>query len=430
MAHSRHAEVKVIVLALLAIAVPFYATEIVGESKWRDLPVLCYLDRDYWYRSFAPGGAHRSWIDQIRIVSIARNTEPDAALGEVRCSHRDFMAALIGKIALADPQLIVLDKWYGLLHGGTCATETAKLRGAIQSASAKVPFVIAVGSYTRDEILGLCPDFSKHLEGEEMVLGEYEHFDEGAPPGRVNFGLARMNSDPRKIPLGWITFEGCELNPATKKMYPTIASAAALLLDKNVVQELDLEKLERNITHPYTKLAPRRTFTSISAIQLVCSGHDPKTDWKNIDWRSCKDEGDSTPPEDLRHKVVIIGETTADIHETDEGTITGPELQANYIAALMDEGILKPLPDWVHWVATGAWLLFLFSLFYFWKPRFPELAAITSALATFCLGVFFNAVVTRQFGVFADVVPPTILEIIGLYLGRRIELTLTHGKGA
>ena len=428
MAHSRHAHVKVLILAFVAIALPFYLSEFLGESIWSESPYLRWLNRDFWYREFAPSGPRQTRIDEIKIVSIVRNVEPGSALGEFRCTHRAFMAKLLSKIAEADPRLIVVDKWYGRIPPGACTPSnngTTALKKAIRSISAKVPFVIAIGSYNREEIQQVCPELGRDdLQGDEMVLGDLESFGEDASPGRIRLGLARINSDVRKVPLGWMVFPDCKVKREQAKTLPTVATAAAELLDPNIMKSNDLGTLKRKNIHPYTKLAPPGTFQSVSAIGLVCDHPGP-----DIDWTRCgPNEGDKNSLEDLRHKVVIVGETTGDIHRTDEGVMTGPELQANYMAALLDESILKPVPLWVNYAVTLGWLGFLFWIFYGWKPRLPELDLIVSALMTFLLGVVFSAVITRQFGIFADVVPPTILEIIGLYLGRRVELVLEPHK--
>jgi hypothetical protein len=102
--------------------------------------------------------------------------------------------------------------------------------------------------------------------------------------------------------------------------------------------------------------------------------------------------------------------------------MTGPTVQANYIASLLDESILRPVPRSLDSAASAFWLIVIFWIFYGWKPELPELAAVVSLLLTFVLGVGFTSVIAKQWGIFADVVPPTLLEIVGLYLARRIEL--------
>jgi CHASE2 domain-containing sensor protein len=119
---------------------------------------------------------------------------------------------------------------------------------------------------------------------------------------------------------------------------------------------------------------------------------------------------------------VIVGETWNDLQITDVGTMTGATLQANYIASLLDESILRPVPRSLDYATSAFWLVVIFWIFYGWKPEFPELAAVVSLFVTFVLGVGFTSVIAKQWGIFADVVPPTLLEIIGLYLARRTEM--------
>ena len=257
-----------------------------------------------------------------------------------------------------------------------------------------------------------------------MVLAEYEPLNQDLPEDRVTLGLARINEDVRKVPLGWEVFPDCDIHKSPPKLWPTIATAAASLLDPNILGGGGLTQEKLNRAHPFTKLLREGRFDSISAISLVCNQTG-----QNVDWNKCGDaEGDQRKLESLRHKVVIIGEKQTDQHSTSVGDVSGAHLQANYVAALLDGGVLNPAPPWVNWAATFAWLVLLVWIFYKWKPESPLLAAGISVLLTFALGVLFSAVVTREFGIFADVIPPTILEIIGLYLARKIELLLEQHK--
>ena len=380
---------KVLVLAFIAIALPFTVSEFFGEAEFLNAPFLRYLNRDFWFLKFAPGSPRQTRIDEFKIVAITRDVEPGSALGEFRCTHRAFMAKLLGKLGEIGPRLIIIDKWYGPIPPHVCTTEndgTPALEKAIQTISAKVPLVIALGSYNRDEVQQLCPQLQpEDLQKWQMILGRAEPLDKDVPLDRrqfVKFGLARMNDDPRKVPLGWDTFLDCKKKEDQEQMLPTVATQAAELLDPNIMTGSSLSDLFRRITHPYTKLARPGTFESISAIKLLCNNPGP-----DVDWTACgPDEGDKTALKRIRHNVAIIGEITGDTHQTDEGVITGPELQANYIAALLDQSILRPVSPWITVPLTIAWLFFLFWIFYGWKPRMPELAIVVSVLITFGLG--------------------------------------------
>jgi hypothetical protein len=196
-----------------------------------------------------------------------------------------------------------------------------------------------------------------------------------------------------------------------------------MLLDPNIMQDHGLAQLQRDVTHPYTKLVREGAFEYVSAIRLVCNGSSV-----NVDWTRCAEtEGDARKLAALRHKVVIVAETWNDLQTTDVGQMTGASLQANYIASLLDESILRPVPRSVDYAASASWLVVIFWIFYGWKPKLPELAAAVGLGLTIALGLGFTSVIAKQWGIFADVVPPTILEIVGLYLARRIELLLSDG---
>lgn len=412
------------------VAAVLIAIIVIGDKAVQRADVyLGFLSRDFWYRKFAPG-PRQTRIDEIKIVSIVRSVEPESALGLNRCTHRAFMAKLLTKLAEAYPRLIVIDKFYGRIPRGVCASNndgTTALKHTIRTISARVPLVIAVESYSRDNVQQFCPQLQpENLQPQEMVLGDAEPLNEGVPADRVSFGLAMINVDVGKVPLGWMTFPpDCNVKQERPTMLPTVATAAAELLDSNIMKSNNLTDLKGQMTHPSIKLGRPGTFESVSAIKIVCNNPGP-----DIDWTHCgPDEGDKAALDGLRHKVVIVGETTGDVHQTDQGVMAGPELQANYIAALLDESFLIPSPQWVNDLVIVAWLLVLLAVFY--GCKLPELALVVSAVITLGLGVFFSAVIRSQWGVFAAVVPPSILEIIGLYLARRIELAIresAHGE--
>jgi hypothetical protein len=432
MPEAKYTRARVLILTFVAIAFPFYVNEFLGESALHDSRYLRILNPNFWYRYLGPDGPRQTRIDEFRIITIARNVEPGSALGEYRCTHRAFMAKLLEKVAAHDPRLIVVDKWYGIIPPGVCPKDekgkdgTEELRDSVRAVAPKVQMVFAVGAYNRDNIQEFCPKLrSEDLKPEEVVLGEYAPLNQDIPVDRVKLALAWIGTDLRQIPLGWMAFGSCpEVGRDAPKMWPTIATAASEMLDSNIMLTNKLIQRQLEIDPPYTKLLPEGRFESVSAISLLCNQAD-----KYVDWNKCgAGEGDQKALEGLRHKVVIIGEKWIDLHKMDDVVFTGPHLQANYIAALLDGSILRPASGFTKYSTSALWLLLTFWIFYGWRPASPELAAVVSLLATFGMGMFLSAFTTRLLGVFAELVPPTFLEIIGLYLARRIEMLLEQHK--
>jgi hypothetical protein len=88
--------------------------------------------------------------------------------------------------------------------------------------------------------------FHPILRPSEVVTGDHERFDEGTSPGTVSFGLARLNEDNRKIPLGWWAFDNCATVGHTKPvMSPTLALASIVALDPDALKDFDLETLQK-----------------------------------------------------------------------------------------------------------------------------------------------------------------------------------------
>lgn len=434
MPHAKYSHTKVIILTFIAIAFPFFVNEFLGKATLLDSKYLSFLTPGFWYRHFGPAGPRPTRIDEFKIVSIDRDVEPASTLGVNRCTHRAFMAKLLAKVAAQDPRLIVVDKWYGIVPPGGCPVGkdgkdgTTELQDAIRNISAKVPLVIAVEAFDGAIIQQRCSSLhSEDLQSDEVVLSRFQPFNQDISADRVRLGLAWISKEQRKIPLSWMAFGECtEVGHKAPKMWPTVATAAAELLDPNIMQDNNLANLQRWVTYPYTKLLPEGTFASVSALSLVC---DQKG--LDVDWPNCGDkEGDGKALEGLRHKVVIVGENWVDLHDTDVGVLTGPHLQANYIAALLDESLLLPAPQFVNYSVSAFWFILIFCMFYWWKPAWPELSLVASLLVTLSIGWLLSSLIARQAGVFANAVPPTILEIIGLYLARRIEMLLEHRKTA
>jgi len=454
--HSKGFRVKLLGLAFVAIALPFVTNEWFGE--WFHTNNIWYLrlfHPEYWYSQFAPGRPIQSQIDDIRIVTIAKDVEPGNALGENRCTHRKFMAALLNKLATVHPTLIVIDKWYNAIPEGACPADddstgavhdgTTLLKNALWNLTtkSKVKVVIAVQSFTRAEANQNCdPHETRSLKDDQVVLAKYENLLGFSPLSGDNvvsedssgavlhpyWGLALINSDIRKIPLGWSAFEDCKnVAPSGASLVATLSTAAATLMDETTMKRHNLAELERNVTHPYTKLVLEKGeeggFKSVSAIGLICDKA------RDSNWEKCAPtEGNHTDLDSLEGRKIVIGETRKDSFAAEGEVIEGPALQANYIASLLSENELRPVDPWVNHGIGFVWLGLIFWFYYWGFKKSPLLAAMVSLLSTIALGLFFSGVVTRQFGFFIDVVPPTLLEIVGLYLARNIEHLLEHDK--
>jgi hypothetical protein len=441
--HSKGFRGKVIALAFIAMAFPFIVNEWFGASFHKSsFLLLRILSPEYWYRAYAPGRPGKPQVDEIRIIAIARNNAPGAVLGENRCTHRAFTGKLLEQLATAVPSLVMIDKWYNQIPSGVCAPGTdgtPRLKAAIKTLAAKSKVVVAVASYTSDELHQFCQDVDPSvLQPEELVLADYEHLLDFGPldsrnndsQEHVRWGLARINSDIRKIPLGWMAFQDCQqVRTGRSMLMPNLAIAGAMLVDETLLRGHNLANLQADVIHPYTKLITDQEkdgFQVVPAIGVMCEPGSGSANWDTC----ASGETVAKNLQSLGGKKIIIGETTReDYFQTEEGNITGPGLEANYLASLLsDHSVLSPLPRGVNWAISLTWLFGVFSIFYWGLPRFPGLAALLSALLTFALGWFFNAVISPFFGIFTDLLPPTILEIIGLYLGRRIEMLLEQHK--
>ena len=72
MPNAKSTPTIVIILTFVAIALPFYVSEVLGESAFHELRWLRLLSREFWYQKFGPGGPAQTRIDEFKIVAIDR----------------------------------------------------------------------------------------------------------------------------------------------------------------------------------------------------------------------------------------------------------------------------------------------------------------------------------------------------------------------
>jgi hypothetical protein len=285
---------------------------------------------------------------RVALVTITEGVEPLDVLNNT-CANRRFISDLVPELDSLGAKVIAIDQSYSQ---GSCNEEPANdgLREALEGAGK--PVVVGERSHSRSDDVG---------DGDCLV--EAKNFDfmrkgNGSPVAKhdnVTFGLLKLNSDERKIPLFWWVFpdesssEDNKLAPATKDGF---ALAVAKLADQKIRADNKLQTFVNSNEHPYTNLIG--SFPTWSAMDVLCYG--PHTiAASHPEWGSCASVAHQ--PFKLAGKVVVVGDhIESDIKHVD-GDRYGVDLHAEYIEALLDRRYLGAAAEWIGEVAIILFVL-------------------------------------------------------------------------
>lgn len=253
-----------------------------------------FLQSTIWYQTILnPYRNERP--HHVTVITLPENEE----LGDV-CQQRRFTAALLLSIARLDPAVIVIDKFYSQLG---CADPNANRLLTSALAEIKTPVVIGVNSRTGQD--------GRLVLATKMDLGD---------SGKIKYGLVRINSDPRHIPIGWhaLNTDSEMLKDRKSSWMPSLSVVAAQQWDPEIVRRLESKGLMER--HPYTTLISQAAIPTYAASYLVASLQQPNSA--------------------LRGKIVVIGDVgTSSLI----GGMPAVMLQANYIESLLDSRYVAPV---------------------------------------------------------------------------------------
>jgi hypothetical protein len=403
---------EVLAIYALALLVP-YAMEFVVQRtnpkpyRPSDPLYVAVWKPEFWYTIATTAGPRKPRARNVSLIKIARGIEPVHALGESPCSHREFMATLLQTVSRARPRAIVMDYWYS----APCKHEykgTSLLLDAIREASATAPVILIRDSANSHEIEAYCPTHRIQLQSDEEVLGPTIPIV-GATPDSVQYGLARLNADTRKIPLTWYSYPNCDAAAARagRQITATLAVATVQSIFRDALRPF--EELQRNVVHPFTSFITEDKFPIYSALNVICS--DPDHSREKLPYCNAP-PGDRKLAANLSHRIVLIGEQHAnDYYDTVIGRVPGMVLHANYIESLMDERSLKPVVDWLQIPIGLLWFLVIELIFRRWDTK-PAHALLFAVGVTTVLGIVFYYVVILHWGFYFVLLPPTITAII------------------
>lgn len=321
------------------------------------------------------------------LVSLSANDSPPGVSMLNVCRQRLFLAELIKSLSTARPNVIVIDKYFG---EGTCPGDDPGTRNFIEALQIvcrnQTPMV--VGRRVDEQSRERTPVPSLYLLDAALSLNP--------PAGCVSEGIANTYPDLRRAVLWWPNVQPVA---NSNQPPPSLALAAALAASPNLLAAGRLAGWTADAPPPYVSLLEESQFSpwKIAARDAVCGSPSPPG------WRACL-EGEMNPRvQRLVHsRIVVIGEDMPglDRHDTVVGNVSGYILQADYIESLLDDRLIRPVPEAVNLIyGLIIYAMFEYILWYHHHRRFRGFlwvcalllgAALTVYLSVMLVGYYLN----------------------------------------
>jgi hypothetical protein len=357
----------------------------------------------------------------VGLVSISEDSE-GALQGP--CAVRSFLTKLLPALVAARPTMIVSDiALAGDNASDACqgaAPETQNLVTTINVAAKSTPLVIGQASWRLDDVPTARAQRLRDQGFGENDLLLRKMIDLDGKSENVSFGLIRLNQQIERVPVVWFSHES---ETSGAQPVPSLGLAAAEMYRATFPNgNARLESLETAGYHPVTDLLPESAFAVVPAISVMCSEQGPNRNWQN-----CSDplEGNRDLRANLRGRVVVVGfsDHADDLWKTSVGQMAGYVLQANYIEALLDARVYRPVGFWMTCLLSVLWL-FVVEL-PFWVLNLPiRKGLIFSAGSSMIILVLAKYVALVNFGLYISLFAPSVLLIavsVLHLLARRFE---------
>jgi CHASE2 domain-containing sensor protein len=269
---------------------------------------------------------------KVVLVTLTEGKEPDEIFAEP-CTQRLFMARLISRLNEVNAAVIALDKFYGRSACDVGGNETKALIAAVANSRAPITRGLPTTLFRAQD-----------RDGRRVCLRHVPTLQLPVPAGQD--GVLRLDADTRRIPLAWPVLQ--QDGKAVREV-ETLAWVTAQTADRSALQTFRLSHARKRAEPPYSAMIEIPT---VSAIDLLCG----KGSSKELDWSKCE-KGDK--PEELNGAIAVVGEHygDADLHPTMGGFLYCVDLQANYIASLLDDRYYVP-------VLSGYWNEFAVFAFF------------------------------------------------------------------
>ncbi len=348
-------------------------------------------------------------VAQTVVVEIDPSREFEALSGQSRCKKRKFLAKLVDRIALAEPSVIVVDKFFP-----TDACEDEEPASALDKEIRRIRLEPPQKGMERGTpvVVGLQALAGTHL------LEPPEQSDFG---DKAQAGIYNIPHDPRRLPLSYnIVLKEGEHFVSIDALSLT---AARLAREDLLTASPELKRFVEDKEEPFIGFLgaerwkqQRRHF---SAGQILC-GHEAS---KGDNWEDCQS---INVPQILQHAIVVVGEYSkaSDDHLSVVGPVQGYYLHANYIEALLDRQYLAPAGSFWNWT-IGIVFLLCYKLVLLFRRGFIN-SAIRILVPLLILYLFLVAVTLGHTYVDPVIgIVPTFVEVVAVLTEVLAEAVVT-----
>lgn len=297
-----------------------------------------------------------------KVVLVTIGSQEPAEVTRDPCQQRLFVARLIQRLKELNVSVVALDRLYDV---NACTKDGPETKALLEAVKGPAP-VVTLGAGT-----ALVSKAERGADGD--CLKAVSNFDLGLPKERL--GLIRLDSDTRRIPLQW-PLKG-ETAPAD-----ALALVTARAADPGAVQSDLLEVAKRRRENPFSTMVK---INHHSAFEVLCGKRAHQSNW-----RQCTSDefiegmngaivviGQHFGDSDLHPAIQGLGSEQAEngVDAAPDGQVYGADLQANYVAALLDKRYYLPLlPEWGNQVLIVAFFILLQVLF--WRSKRLWMGAI------------------------------------------------------
>jgi hypothetical protein len=163
------------------------------QNKWAQLG-RPFEQLYQWQSSLGPRKPRSHFV---RLIVLRSRTEPPELVEESnRCPQREFFSRLLPAVAAVSPALIAIDKTFS---PNLNCPETDKLLKAAENTAGTVPLVVSATTLSAPNVKTEPEEFRAALEREKAVA----EMPSLRFPAGVQYGIANLDIDDRKIPLTW-----------------------------------------------------------------------------------------------------------------------------------------------------------------------------------------------------------------------------------
>lgn len=168
---------------------------------------------------------------RVTVIFLREDSDPASVLNNV-CEQREYISGLIRQLITTGASAIVIDKFFSDRSCMEGDRGTTDLLTAIQEST--IPVIVGMATHSPESD----PRNSCLILNGSLDFGNKRMTPGRSPVPAVSFGITRLNSDPRKVPLNWFVYanDGAFKSGAdpSEAHWGTLSFVAASLMDNRL----------------------------------------------------------------------------------------------------------------------------------------------------------------------------------------------------